>query len=182
METTFTLQLRKTSDIDDADRAEIIRVCEEAHEADFQRLFQFLPPDGLHVIATVDGRIMAHAVRTTRWAQPEQQAPLKTAYIDAVTTSVHAQGKGLGTHVMRRIAEVIAQEDYRLAALETDKPRFYTRLGWEIWRGPLAGRDSKGALTPTPEAHGHVLILRLPRTPRLDLNSLLSIEDQGRFW
>lgn len=182
METTFTLSVVKTCDIDDAARAEIIRMCETAHQSDFTRLFEYLPPDGLHVIATISNQMVAHVVRTTRWAQPEGQPPLKTAYIDAVTTSVAAQGKGMGTHVMRRIAEEIAKEDYRLSALETDKPRFYTRLGWEVWRGPLAGRTKSGGLIPTPEAQGHVLILRLPRTPYMDLNGLLSIEEQGRIW
>ena len=120
-------------------------------------------------------------MRTTRWAQPEGYAPLKTAYIDAVSTAVDEQGKGIGSAVMRRLAEAVAQEDYRLGALETDKAGFYTRLGWEVWTGELAGRGEQG-LIPTPDARGNVLILRLPATPDLDMNGLLTIEEQGRIW
>jgi aminoglycoside 2'-N-acetyltransferase I len=162
-------------------RAAIIRLCEVSHETDFHKLFDYLPEDGLHVIGYRNQDLVAHAVRTTRWAQPEGQPPLKTAYIDAVSIDPAVQGKGIGSAVMRRIIEEVSREDYRFAALETDKPRFYTRLGWEVWRGPLAGRGAQG-LIPTPEAQGHVLVMRLPATPNVDYNSLLTIEDQGRIW
>jgi hypothetical protein len=36
-------------------------------------------------------------------------------------------------------------------------------------------------LIPTPDQDG-VMILRLPRTPPLDLDGLLSIHVQGRIW
>lgn len=181
METTITLQIHQTCDIDAAARAEIIRICEAAHQSDFQHLFEYLPPDGLHVIAYSGEQIVAHAVRTTRWAQPEGLPILKTAYIDAVTTAEAVQGQGIGSQVMNRIAEEIAREDYQLCALETDRAGFYTRLGWEVWQGPLGGRAKEG-LVLTPNFQGHVLILRTPHSPSFDLSGLLTIEDQGRFW
>lgn len=181
MEATFILQVAKTCDLSGDVRAQVINLCEEAHGVDFSKLFDYLPSDGLHVIGYHGMVMAAHAVRTTRWAQPEGHPPLKTAYIDAVSTRADMQGKGIGSAVMRRLAEEIAGEDYRLCALETDRPRFYTRLGWEVWRGPLAGRRDNG-LVPTPAAEGHVLILRLPSTPFFDITGLLTIEDQGRFW
>jgi GNAT superfamily N-acetyltransferase len=194
MENRFTLLVHPTCALDEPIRADIIRLCEEAHKADFSLLFHYLPADGLHVLGMQGNKVVSHAVRTTRWAQPEGQPPLKTAYIDAVSTCAALQGKGIGSAVMRRIVAECASDPqeplllldpengpYRMCALETDKPRFYTRLGWEIWSGPLAGRGPNG-LIPTPEAHGHVLILRLPHTPRLDRCGLLTIEEQGRIW
>lgn len=181
MEASFTLRVAKTKELTIEERAQVIDLCEEAHGVDFSKLFEYLPEDGLHVIGYHGAQMVAHAVRTTRWAQPEGLPPLKTAYIDAVSTRASMQGRGIGSAVMRRIAEEIAREDYRLCALETDRPRFYTRLGWEVWRGPLAGRGANG-LIPTPDAQGHVLILRLPGTPFFDLAGLLTIEDQGRIW
>jgi hypothetical protein len=44
--------------------------------------------------------------------------------------------------------------------------RFYSRLGWETWRGSLAGRSDDG-LVPAPDQRG-VMGLRLSRTPGLD--------------
>jgi hypothetical protein len=50
-----------------------------------------------------------------------------------------------------------------------------------VWRGPLAGRLEEG-LVPTPEQRG-VMVLRLPSTPLLDLDALLTIECQpSRIW
>jgi len=181
MEASFTLKVMKTKELNTDMRVQIISLCEDAHGADFSKLFEYLPWDGLHVIGYYQETMVAHAVRTTRWAQPEGLPPLKTAYIDAVSTRVEMQGRGIGSAVMRRIVAEAVQEDYHICVLETDKPRFYTRLGWEIWRGPLAGR-SKNGLVPTPEAQGHVLVMRLPRAPAMDLTGLLTIEDQGRIW
>jgi aminoglycoside 2'-N-acetyltransferase I len=175
------LQVIGTAALGAEQRAEIVALCEAAHQADFQKLFDYLPDDGLHVLAWLDGRIAGHAVRTTRWAQPPGHPPLKTAYIDAVSTAPELQGRGIGSAVMRRLAAAIQDEDYQLCALETHRPGFYTRLGWEAWPGPLAGRRG-GALVPTPDDQGHVLILRLATTPELYLSGMLSIEDQGRFW
>ena len=80
---------------------------------------------------------------------------------------------------MRQLAAAI--DDYEIACLQTDRPGFYERLGWEVWRGPLAGRGEDG-LIPTPEQRG-VMVLRLPRTPPLDLDTLLTIEPQpNRIW
>jgi aminoglycoside 2'-N-acetyltransferase I len=80
---------------------------------------------------------------------------------------------------MRHLASVVA--DFDVACLETERQGFYERLGWEAWRGPLAGRSEDG-LIPTPGQAG-VMILRLPRTPELELGALLTIEaTPARIW
>ena len=168
----------RTDDLNEIERAAIVDLCTEAHQTDFGPLFSFLPPDGLHIVGRVDERIVSHAVVTTRWLQPGSLPLLKTAYVDAVATHPHYQGKGVGSAVMRHLAAVVTE--YEIACLETDRVAFYTRLGWEVWRGPLAGRRGD-ELIPTPDQTG-ILILRLPKTPLLDLDSLLTIEVQGRIW
>jgi aminoglycoside 2'-N-acetyltransferase I len=116
---------------------------------------------------------------TTRWLQPEGLPLLRTAYVDAVATSPAQQGRGVGSAVMRRLASAVT--DYDIACLATERVGFYERLGWVEWPGPLAGRSDDG-LIPTPEQRG-VMILRLPRTPPLDLSVLLTIEVQPpRIW
>jgi aminoglycoside 2'-N-acetyltransferase I len=117
-------------------------------------------------------------VVTTRWLQPAGLPLLKTAFVDAVATAPAHQGQGYGSVVMQHLAQNI--DDYEIACLQSDIPAFYSRLGWELWRGPLAGRGEEG-LIPTPTQKG-VMILRLRRTPPLDLESLLTIEVGGRIW
>jgi aminoglycoside 2'-N-acetyltransferase I len=180
MPTPITITTARTRDVSDLERAAIVQLCTEAHHTDFSPLFSFLPPDGLHVLGYVDDRLVSHAVVTTRWLQPANLPLLKTAYVDAVATHPSYQGQGVGSAVMRHLATVSAEAGYEIACLETERVSFYARLGWEEWRGPLAGR--KGTeLIPTPDQTG-IMILRLPRTPDLDLESLLTIEVEGRIW
>jgi aminoglycoside 2'-N-acetyltransferase I len=81
---------------------------------------------------------------------------------------------------MRQLAITIDGE-YVIACLETERAGFYERLGWQTWRGPLAGRSEHG-LIPTPEQQG-IMILRLSNTPALNLDSILTIECQTkRIW
>ncbi len=117
---------------------------------------------------------------TTRWLQPDGLPLLKTAYVDAVSVLPQLQGQGVGSTLMRRLAAEI-DSAYQVACLETDRQSFYTRLGWQAWRGPLAGRSDHG-LVPTPN-QGGILLQRLSATPALDFDSLLTIECQpGRIW
>ncbi len=176
----MVLRTLRTTELDAATRAAVIRLCLDAHqEGDFENLFSYLPPDGLHVLADLGEELVGHAVVTTRWLQPLDLPLLRTAYVDAVATAPAHQKQGIGSAVMTQLASAIA--DYDVACLETDRVSFYGRLGWEEWRGPLAGRTDDG-LIPTPDQKG-VMILRLPRTPPLDPDTLLTIEvHPARIW
>lgn len=170
----------RTKDIDEGMRSEIVRLCVAAHaEPDFENLFSYLPPGGLHVLATADGQLVGHAVVTTRWLQPGTQPVLRTAYVDAVAISPEHQRRGIGHAVMTYLANLIGE--YEIACLEAEQQAFYLRLGWEEWKGPLAGRSERG-LIPTPDQEG-IMILRLPRTPPLNLEEQLTIEaNRFRIW
>ncbi|MDQ4076125.1 MAG: GNAT family N-acetyltransferase [Chloroflexota bacterium] len=141
----MTVTLARTEDLNAATRAAIIQVCIAAHqEEDFKHLFSYIPSGGRHFLAYRGGEVVSHAVVTTCWLQPDDQPILKTAYVDAVATLPAYQGQGYGTLVMRHLANNIA--DYEIACLETEQPTFYERLGWEVWRGTLAGRSEHGGI------------------------------------
>ena len=162
-------------------RNAIIDLCIAAHqEEDFKNLFTYVPSGGLHFLGFQGEHLVSHAMVTTRWLQPEGQPLLKTAYVDAVATLPMHQGQGYGSALMRHLASTIDQE-FEIACLETERAGFYEQLGWQVWRGPLAGRSEQG-LIPTPEQKG-IMVLRLSQTPALDLDSTLTIECQGgRIW
>jgi aminoglycoside 2'-N-acetyltransferase I len=177
----LSIKVRQTTAIDQKTRDAVIGVCLAATPTatGFRELFALLPPDGQHLLGYHDGRLVSHAVVTTRWLQPAGLPLLRTAYVDAVATLPACQGRGFGSEVMRELASVVT--DFDVACLETGKVGFYERLGWERWRGPLAGRGADG-LIPTPDQDG-VMVLRLPRTPALDFETLLTIECQPvRIW
>ncbi len=176
----LTIKTARTGELDETTRKAIIEVCVDAFKEDiFYELFSYLRPDHLHVMAYQESQLVGHAVVSTRWMQPEGLPILRSAYIDAVAVASAEQGKGIGKVVMQHVASVIT--DYEIAGLETGVPGFYASVGWELWRGPLAGRGKDG-LIPTPDQRG-VMILRLPKTPPLNLDGLLTIEDQkSRIW
>jgi aminoglycoside 2'-N-acetyltransferase I len=179
MSESISVMSARTEELNAHTRASIIHVCRTAHqEDDFTHLFSYIPSGGIHVLAYREQELVSHAVATTRWLQPEGLPVLRTAYVDAVATLPAYQGQGIGSRVMRHLASLIA--DFEIACLETDRVSFYAQVGWELWRGPLAGRRAS-ELLPTPDQKG-IMILRLARTPPLDIDRLLVIEYDGRIW
>ena len=169
-----------TEDLTASQRSSVIDVCIAAHNnEEFRKLFTYVASGGRHFLAYRGSELVSHAVVTTRWVQPEGQDVLKTAFVDAVATLPAVQGRGYASATMRQLAEDI--RDYEIACLQTGRTTFYERLGWEVWHGPLAGRGDDG-LIPTPNQRG-VMVLRLPMTPPLDLETTLTIECQPeRIW
>ena len=179
MSISIEITAKRTEALDAATRTAIIQVCIVAHqEEDFQHLFRYIPSGGTHFLAYREQELVSHAVVTTRWLQPEGHPLLRTAYLDAVATLPAYQRQGIGSTLMRHLALGIA--DYDIGCLGTDRVSFYAQLGWEVWRGQLAGR--KGTeLLPTPDQKG-IMILRLANTSSLDLDGSLAIEYDGRIW
>jgi aminoglycoside 2'-N-acetyltransferase I len=179
-ENSSVVEMLTTEELTAAQRSAVIDVCIAAHENDdFRNLFIYIPSGGRHFLGYRGRELVSHAVATTRWVQPDAHRVLRTAYVDAVSTLPAYQRLGHASAVMDRLAAAI--HDYEIGCLQTDRPEFYERLAWEVWRGPLAGRSEHG-LIPTPQQRG-VMVLRLPRTPPLDLETLLTIECQPeRIW
>ena len=179
MSESIVVTSARTEELGAATRATIVQVCIAAHqENEFENIFTYIPAGGIHALAYRADQLVSHAVATTRWLQPEGLPLLRTAYVDAVATLPMHQGQGIGSMVMRHLATLLSE--FEIACLETDRVSFYARLGWEEWRGPLAGRKAN-ELIPTPDQHG-IMILRLARTPPLDITRSLTIEYAGRIW
>jgi GNAT superfamily N-acetyltransferase len=162
-------------------RRAVVDLCVAAHEMDeFRDMFtKYFSSGARHFLAYDGDTLVSHAVVSTRGVQPEGLPILPTAFVDAVSTLPSRQDEGYGTATMQRVADSIGE--YKIGCLQTDRMSFYAHLGWQQWRGPLAGRSDDG-LIPTPEQRG-VMVLRLPSTPELDLDSLLTIERQPhRIW
>jgi aminoglycoside 2'-N-acetyltransferase I len=155
----------------------LLAMCNRAYEEDLEPLFRTMS-DTTHVIGWLGPSVVSHAMWVTRWLQVGDGRPLRTAYVEMVATDPNSQGQGYATAIMRRLATAIA--DFDLGALSPSDPAFYARLGWESWRGPLAIRTA-GGLIATPD--DEVMILRLARTPPLNLDLPLSAEwREGELW
>jgi aminoglycoside 2'-N-acetyltransferase I len=160
--------------------ADIHALCKRAYaiyDVDLEPIFRTFT-DTTHVIGWLGPGMVSHAMWVTRWLQPANQPPLRTAYVEMVATEPEFQGRGFATAVMRRLASAI--HDFQLGGLSPAEPMLYEKLGWLFWQGPLFIRAQDDLLS-TPD--GSVMVLRLPKTPPLDLSLPLSAEwREGELW
>jgi aminoglycoside 2'-N-acetyltransferase I len=171
------LEITPKDQLSDADAAAIIDLCSQAFEEDYTPYMQtFVDP--VHVLARLDGKLVSHALWITRWLQVGDGPLLRTAYVEGVATADNFRRQGLATAVMKRLAQEIA--DFEIGALSPVDTSLYARLGWEFWQGPLFHRKA-GRLIP--DSDEVVMILRLPKTPNLDLALPILVEwRKGEIW
>ena len=181
------MQVIEAHGLGEADRAEIVRMCNAAYEEDVAHLFSAYTAD-FHVLARYGPTLAGHGMIVTRWLQVGCGPLLRTAYVELVATLEDHRNRGVGAGIMRMLAEKATRDEYDLAALCPADTGLYGHLGWEYWPGPLFIRQGpeppthSTALIATPEER--VMILRLPRTPPLDMTLSLSAEWRagGELW
>ena len=143
----------------------ITELCVAAFGEPPEALWEGIGP-GLHVIAEVGARPVAHAmvVDRTLYIGDDAVVSIDAGYVELVATRPELQSHGHATAVMRTVGTLIAEE-YVLGALATGSNSFYERLGWETWSGPTAVRMPDGERVRSAAEDGHVMILRTSRTP-----------------
>jgi aminoglycoside 2'-N-acetyltransferase I len=159
-------------------RREVLTLCHDAYGEELSHYLQDVGP-GVHLLGSVDGALVSHAMIVTRELRAEGSAAWVTAYVELVATRPDRQRQGFGSRVMRALVPHMHRFD--IAALSPAREAFYERLGWERWRGPLSVRTHTGSIA-TPDEQ--LMVLRLPRTPAvLNLEAPLSIEWRaGEAW
>jgi aminoglycoside 2'-N-acetyltransferase I len=173
---TITIDIKPVAQLDDARKRAIIALCTRAYDEPFDAMFDIFP-DATHVVASLDGEPVSHASWVPRTLTHHGRA-LRSAYVEAVATEPALQGRGYASAVLRALAMAIQDAD--IGALSPSDPAFYARLGWELWRGPTA-MSLDGRVEPTPGED--VMILRLPRTPAIDLDGeLIAPWRPGDVW
>jgi GNAT superfamily N-acetyltransferase len=154
-----------TADLLPRTRAAIQALCEAAYREPMTPFLVDIGP-GDHLLGWLGETLVSHLMWVTRWLQPAGWPALRTAYVELVATDPTAQRLGYSTQLLESFPSRVQD--------------LYTRLGWRLWRGPLAVREGS-ALLPTPE--DRVMVLDLPRTPKLDETSPLSGEWRpGEVW
>ena len=135
---------------------------------------------GVHVVAEEHGEIVSHGSVVERRLEIGGRV-IRTGYVEAVGTWPKRQRRGLATLVMREIGDII-RERYELGALSTPVPRFYERLGWELWRGPTAVRTFDG-VERTPDDDGGIMVLQTAFSPPLNLDDEIVCDwREGDVW
>lgn len=196
----ITIERVSTADLRPRVLGALVDLWAEAYREDLSRYFEDIG-HGVHFIGRRGTDVVSHAMWVERRLYPQGLPPLRSAYVELVATRVAEQGKRFATAVMERVADEMRPFD--IGALSPAVPRFYERLGWEMWRGPLfvRGGDRSAApegdtaaawsldatpaavpITETPDEF--VMVLRTPNTPaELDLSAPLAVDwRRGEVW
>jgi aminoglycoside 2'-N-acetyltransferase I len=175
----ITIEVTPGARLDKSGRDEILSLCTMAYETDFVPVMRSYGGATTHVLLRAGVELVSHALWVTRWLQAGSEPPMRTAYVEALATSPIHRGRGYASSVMRRIADEIV--DFEIGGLSPSDHQFYERLGWERWIGTLFIRKAADLLATPPGED--VMILRLPKSPKLNLGGPLSVEwREGEVW
>ena len=154
------LTVKKNGDLSENELTDIIALCSRAFNTDYRRFLNTFP-DSTHVLGHDENTLVSHALWITRWLQVQDRSPMRTAYIEGVATDEPYRKRGFASEVMKKLSEEIT--NFEIAGLCTGIPDFYSRLGWQVWTGPLLTRKND-ELIPSQE-DASVMVLPLPNTP-----------------
>jgi aminoglycoside 2'-N-acetyltransferase I len=146
---------------------EIRQLLDAAFDGDFSDDDWMHALGGTHVWIDGPGGVVSHGALVERTLVCSGEA-LRVGYVEAIATAPAHRRRGHASEILRHITDLIRQQ-HVLGALSTGIPGFYEPLGWERWRGPTFVNGPRG-IERTPEDDGGILILRTPRTPRIDLD------------
>jgi aminoglycoside 2'-N-acetyltransferase I len=164
--------VKPDKDLTKKEYREVIALTTQAFNRDYTPYMKIFK-DPTHFLARLNGKLVSYVAIVERWIKIGASPLLKTAYIEGMATDFAHRHKGFATQVMR--CAMSKMRNYEFAALSTGSKGFYTRLGWQLWKGPLFARKEK-ELIPMPGEQGCVMVYNLPGTPPYDITAPMSIE------
>jgi aminoglycoside 2'-N-acetyltransferase I len=172
--------VRRTSDLTEIELILLWALVREAFGGDLGQDDWNHALGGLHVVLSAGDQLIAHAAVVPR-TMVAGGRPLSVGYVEAVATRPRWQKQGHGSEVMRAVGTIIGS-DFEMGALTTGNPGFYSRLGWEPWRGPTYAQSPTGRVR-TSANDDNVMILRTVRTYDLETSPALVCEwREGKVW
>jgi aminoglycoside 2'-N-acetyltransferase I len=117
--------------------------------------------DGVHVVVSENGVLLAHASVVARTLRHHGR-DFDTGYVEAVAVDEGHQGRGLGRLVMDH-AESVIRARHAIGALNAVQSAvaFYAGRGWTLWNGPTMADTSDG-LVDTYDTADRILMFPTP--------------------
>lgn len=152
-------QLRRchTADLSVEDRRELRALLDLAFEDGFTDDDWRHGLGGLHVLAHLDGRLVACAAVVRRRLR-HQGRELRAGYLEAVAVHPEYRRAGLASAVMAVIEAELGRHDLLALSASEDGAELYEARGWDQWQGPTSVLAAMG-VTRTPEDDGSVYVL-----------------------
>jgi aminoglycoside 2'-N-acetyltransferase I len=147
------------------------------NESDWKHTF-----GGIRVLLFQGAQLLGHAAIVPRCIHIENEE-IDAGYVEAVAVRLEQQRQGLGSKVMREVADALFDE-FDLGVLSTGKHSFYARFGWELWAGPTFVLKATGQVRTLDENFGGgLMVLRDSRFASLSLTeSITCHERDGDNW
>ena len=170
------LEVLDSPAVDDRTRGALRGLWRAAFAGDFSADDAAHAFGGVHVIVREGAWVVAHASAVPRSIAVAGQ-PFAAGYVEAVATAPDLQGQGLGTRCVQRL-NALVRDRFDLGVLSTGSPGFYSRLGWERWRGPsYVVRD--GTPERTEDEDDGLMVLRFGVSAGVDLGASIACHDRG---
>ncbi|MGV0742910.1 GNAT family N-acetyltransferase [Mycolicibacterium sp. XJ870] len=120
--------------------------------------------DGVHVLITEGGVLLAHASVVARTLRHDGVV-FDAGYVEGVAVRSDRQGRGLGCLVMDHTESLVRTRHAigALNAVESAAP-FYARRGWNPWDGPTQA-DTPSGLVDTYDPADRIFLLTSSSTP-----------------
>jgi len=154
-------------------RRELLDMCNSAFGMPFDALFDMLPPDGLHLLGRIGGRLVAHLVITDRCLRADDGPWLRTAYIDAVATHPQFQRQGNAGTLIRRAVQSCSGR-YELLALATDTPTLYAKYGFVKWPGAQMNETEDGTGVEISPEQNNLMVLPCTKAFETDQSATMT--------
>lgn len=160
------------------DRAALRELWDAAFDGDFGDDDAAHAYGGVHVLAHVGDRLVAHASAVPRRLRVGAHWH-DAGYVEAVATAPAFQGLGIGAATMRHL-HVEIDRRWPFAMLSTGEHGFYAGLGWAPWRGTSFTLAADGSAVADGEEEG--LMVRHGAL-RVDVTAPVTCEDRpGDAW
>ncbi|WP_309227919.1 MULTISPECIES: GNAT family N-acetyltransferase [unclassified Mycolicibacterium] len=139
--------------------------------------------DGVHVLVTDDGVLLAHAAVVTRTLSHADDV-FDTGYVEGVAVRTDQQGRGLGRLLMDHTESIIrASHDIGALNAVESAATFYAGRGWQPWDGPTQA-DTPSGVVDTYDTDDRIFLLPTDSPARGFAQSLPLICDWrvGDLW
>lgn len=128
----------------------------QAYEGEFSEEDWLHTFGGTRFVGLIGQEIVAHGAVIARNFLINSQAR-RVGYLEGVAVSVRHQGIGIGSKLLSSMSEFTAAQ-HQVSMLSTDEFEFYSRFGWNRFKGK-SGVLLDGSLTLTPDEDNGLMYL-----------------------
>jgi aminoglycoside 2'-N-acetyltransferase I len=174
------LRTEHTADLDPATLTAARALLDQVFEGDMSDHDWEHALGGVHALVWEGGELIGHGSVIQRRLLHGGRA-LRAGYVEGVGVRADRRRRGHGAALMKALERVV-RGAYDVGALGATEAagRFYTALGWEVWRGPTSALTPTGVVR-TEDEDGSIYVLQVAEPLNLEAELTCDWRD-GDLW